>query len=155
MAGIELETAIAAPLERCFDLSLSVELHLDSTVSTGERVVVGPTAGLLGLGETVTWEARHLGRRRRLTVQVTAYERPHHFRDEQVKGPFRLMAHDHWFEASPAGTRMRDRFEFSTWLPLLDRFVLAPHLRSLLVTRNAAIKSAAETEGWRRYLRSR
>jgi ligand-binding SRPBCC domain-containing protein len=155
VAVIELETVIGAPLERCFDLSLSVELHLDSTVSSGERVVAGRTTGLFGPGETVSWEARHLGRRRRLTVQVTAHDRPHHFRDEQVEGPFRGMAHDHWFEATPAGTRMRDRFEFSTRLSVFDGFVVAPHLRRLLVTRNAAIKSAAETEGWRTYLPSR
>jgi hypothetical protein len=43
VARIELETAIAAPVERCFDLSLSVDLHLRSAANTGERVVAGPT----------------------------------------------------------------------------------------------------------------
>ena len=36
MSRIELRTLIAAPAERCFDLSLSVELHLDSAASSGE-----------------------------------------------------------------------------------------------------------------------
>lgn len=144
MPVIELETTIAAPQERCFDLSLSVELHLESTAATGERVVAGRSSGLLGPGETVTWEAHHLGRRRRLTVEITAYDRPRHFRDQQVAGPFRRMAHDHWFEQDAAGTLIRDRFEFSTWLGPLDRIVIAPHLRRLLLTRNAAIRQAAE-----------
>jgi ligand-binding SRPBCC domain-containing protein len=144
MPVIELETAVAGPPERCFDLSLSIELHLESTAATGERVVAGRTSGLLRPGETVTWEARHLGRRRRLTVEIAEYERPRHFRDRQVDGPFRRMAHDHWFEPRPDGTLMRDRFEFSTWLGPFDGLVVAPHLRRLLVTRNAAIKTAAE-----------
>ena len=152
MALIELETLIAAPLERCFDLSLSVELHLESTAETGEHVVAGVSSGILGPGDGVTWEARHLGRLFRLAVQVTTYDRPRHFRDEQLKGPFRRMAHDHWFEPAAAGTRMRDRFEFATWARPVDRFVLLPHLRRLLIERNAAIKSVAEGDGWRRYL---
>jgi ligand-binding SRPBCC domain-containing protein len=149
---IELETLIAAPPDRCFDLSRSVELHLDSTAATGERVVAGVASGLLGPGDTVTWEARHLGRRRRLAVQITAYDRPHHFRDEQSAGPFRRLVHDHWFEPVTAGTRMRDRLGFATTLSLVDRLVVAPHLRRLLAERNVAIKAAAEGEGWRRYL---
>jgi hypothetical protein len=40
VALIELETFISAPPERCFDLALSVELHLDSTVATRERAIV-------------------------------------------------------------------------------------------------------------------
>ena len=144
MHVIELETRVAAPPERCFDLSLSVELHLESTAATSERVVAGRSSGFLGPGETVTWEARHLGRRRRLMVEIAEYDRPRHFRDRQVEGPFRRMAHDHWFEPRADGTLMRDRFEFSTWLGPLDGLVVAPHLRRLLLTRNAAIKAAAE-----------
>jgi len=72
---IECETLIGAPPERCFDLSRSVELHLEAAASTGERAVGGVTSGLLGAGDTVTWEARHLGRRWRLTARIAAYDR--------------------------------------------------------------------------------
>jgi hypothetical protein len=51
VALIELETFIAAPPERCFDLSLSVELHLDSTAATRERAIAGRTSGVLALGD--------------------------------------------------------------------------------------------------------
>jgi ligand-binding SRPBCC domain-containing protein len=153
VALIELETVIVAPPERCFDLSLNVELHLDSTAETGERVVGGATSGVLGAGDTVTWEARHLGRRRRLTVRISRHDRPRSFRDEQVAGPFRRMRHDHAFEPAGEGrTRMRDRFEFATWAGPVDRLVLVPHLRRLLVGRNELIRRAAEGDAWRRYL---
>jgi ligand-binding SRPBCC domain-containing protein len=156
MAVIELETLIAAPPERCFDLSLSVDLHLDSTAETDERVVAGTQSGVLGAGDSVTWEARHFGRRRRLAVRITQYDRPRFFRDEQITGPFRRMTHDHRFEESgAAATRMHDRFEFATWLPVLDRLILAPHLRRLLLRRNAEIRKAAEGEAWRRYIPAR
>ena len=144
MSRIELETRIDAPSERCFDLSRSVELHLEAAAATGERAVDGVTSGLLGVGDTVTWEARHLGRRRRLTVRITAYDRPRFFRDEQVRGPFRRFVHDHFFDPADRATRMQDVLEFASSFPLVDRLVLAPHLRRFLLRRNELIKRAAE-----------
>jgi ligand-binding SRPBCC domain-containing protein len=152
MALIELETAVAAPPERCFDLSRSVDLHLDAAASTRERAIAGVTSGLLKLGDTVTWEARHFGLRQRLSVRVTQYDRPRSFRDEQIAGPFAALRHDHLFEAEDGGTTMRDAFEFSTKVPLLDSLVLVPYLRRFLVERNKFIRSLAEADGWRRYL---
>jgi ligand-binding SRPBCC domain-containing protein len=148
---IQLETAISASAERCFDLSLSVQLHVDSAAKTRERVVDGPRAGLLGLGDTITWEARHLGFRKRLSVAITAFERPHRFRDEMTDGPLRHMRHDHRFEPVGDGTLMHDSFEVSM-LPLFDPFVLLPHLRRFLRRRNETIKRVAESNEWQRYL---
>ena len=145
MSRIECETLIDAPPERCFDLSRSVELHLEAAAPSGERAVGGVASGFLGAGDAVTWEARHLGRRWRLTVRITAYDRPRFFRDEQVRGPFRRMVHDHLFEpADGGGTRMRDVFEFASRFPLVDRLVLAPHLRRFLRRRNELIRRTAE-----------
>ena len=62
MAILRMSTEIAAPPPRCFELSRSVDLHLESMVGSGERAVAGVTSGLIGPGEQVTWEARHLGR---------------------------------------------------------------------------------------------
>ena len=144
MSRIELETTIDAPPERCFDLSLSVELHLEAAASTGERAIDGVKSGLLTAGDTVTWEARHLGRTWRLTVRISAYDRPRFFRDEQVQGPFRRLAHDHLFEPTDGGTSMRDVFEFSSGFAPLDRLVLAPYLRRFLLKRNELIRQTAE-----------
>ena len=59
MSRIELETPIDAPPERCFDISRSIELHLEAAADRSERAIDGVTSGLLGEGDTVTWEARH------------------------------------------------------------------------------------------------
>jgi ligand-binding SRPBCC domain-containing protein len=149
---IRLETLIAAPPERCFDLSLSVDVHLVSAAGTSERVVAGPATGVLGPGDSVTWEARHFGHRWRLAVAVSAYDRPRMFRDEMLQGPFRRMRHDHYFEQNEHGTRMRDEFEFASRLGPIDPLVLEPHLRRFLVRRNRTIRRIAEGEDWRRYL---
>jgi len=148
VALIELETFVAAPPERCFDLSLSVELHLDSTEATGERAIAGRTSGRLGPGDEVTWRARHFGLPLELSVRITQHDRPRAFRDEMIRGPLRRMRHDHRFEAVDGGTRMLDSFEFAV-APLLDSLVLAPHFRAFLLGRNELIKRAAEGDASR------
>ena len=59
MPKIELLTEINAPIEKVFDLSRSIDLHMGSTKQTGEKAIAGKTNGLIELGETVTWLAKH------------------------------------------------------------------------------------------------
>ena len=113
MVVIELVTFIAAPPERVFDLSRSIDLHAHSMARSREEAVGGRTSGLIGPGETVTWRARHLGVRQRLTVRISGYARPRWFRDELVRGAFATMVHDHHFAPADGGTEMRDAFRFS------------------------------------------
>ena len=153
MLTIELETFVAAPPERAFDLSRSVDLHLLSTAGTGEEAVGGRTSGLLERGEEVTWRARHFGIRQHLTSRITGFDRPRWFRDEMVRGAFRSLVHDHWFEAVDGGTIMRDRLMFSAPLgPLglvMERLVLRRYMTRFLVARNEAIARVAASGAWR------
>lgn len=156
MPLILLSTEIAAPVERVFDLSRSIDLHTESTVSTGERAVAGVTSGLIGFGEEVTWRARHFGIWQKLTVRITAFERPTHFADTMLGGAFRRMEHHHWFEPTAAGTIMRDEFSFESPLGVLGRIanalVLTRYMRAFLRERNRVIKATAESDDWRRYI---
>lgn len=155
MTLIELETLIQAPPARCYALKLDVQAHVDSTRQTGERIVAGRTAGCLTLGEIITWEARHFGLRQRLTVQVTAAEPPHFFRDEMLRGAFRTMSHCHYFEplGGGAATRMRDAFAFESPAGvvggLVDRYFLRAYLTRFLRARNQILKQQAEGQAER------
>jgi ligand-binding SRPBCC domain-containing protein len=156
MALIEVSTEIAAPVERCFDLARSIDFHQVTVRKSGETAVAGRTSGLIGPGETVTWRARHLGVWQHLTVRITAYSRPDHFRDVMVKGAFRAMQHDHHFHARRGSTVMVDRFEFRSPLgPLgaaVDGLFLKAYLQRFLEERNQILKAAAESDQWRPFL---
>ena len=56
MPKIEITTAIKAPLEICFDLARSIDLHKISTAKSKEQAIAGVTSGLIGMNETVTWQ---------------------------------------------------------------------------------------------------
>ncbi len=108
MPTIRLETSIAASPERCFDLSLSVDVHRHSVAHSHERPIAGVTSGVMKLGDTVTWEAVHFGMKQQLTSKITAYERPYRFTDEMIQGAFQAMTHIHEFVPQSPGTLMID-----------------------------------------------
>ncbi len=147
MTTLRLVTSIAAPVEECFDLSRSIDLHLESMVASGEKAVGGVTSGLIGPGEEVSWKARHFGIQWRMTSRITAYERPHRFVDEMVRGPFSSFRHEHRFQAEGGGTLMTDTVDVRMGLgpigPVADALAGA-YLRRLLTIRNVTIKRQAE-----------
>jgi ligand-binding SRPBCC domain-containing protein len=156
MVEIELRTFIAAPRERVFDLSRSIDLHQRSVEGTAEKAVAGRMSGLIGLGETVTWRARHFGVVQHLTSRIAGFDHPRWFRDEMVRGAFARMEHDHWFDEEKGGTVLRDRFRFAAPLGPLGRIaealVLKRYMTRFLVARNAAIKRIAESDEWREFV---
>jgi ligand-binding SRPBCC domain-containing protein len=149
MPTIRLETSIEASVERCFDLSLSVDLHRHSVAHTHERPIAGVTSGVMKLGDTVTWEAVHFGVKQHLTSKITAYERPHRFTDRMIQGAFQEMTHVHEFIPQSSGTLMIDLFTFSAPLGILGRLVetlfLSRYMKGLLLTRNRYLKQVAES----------
>jgi ligand-binding SRPBCC domain-containing protein len=148
MPTIELITQINAPIEKVFDLSRSIDLHIESTKHTGERAIAGKTSGLIELGETVTWRARHFGIWQNLTSKITEFQYPYLFVDEMVSGAFKSFRHEHHFSQVDQHTIMKDVFEFESPLGILGKLAnwlfLKRYMTNLLETRNAAIKKAAE-----------
>ncbi len=149
MVRIELTTAIAAPIERCFDLSRSIDLNLASTKGQ-QRAIAGVTSGLIGHGQEVTWSGRHFGFVIRHTSRITAYDFPRYFQDSMMRGAFKSYCHDHYFEPSNNITLMKDDVRFAAPYGLLGRVVerlaLEQHMRKLLACRNSYIKRAAESD---------
>ncbi|KEO84271.1 SRPBCC family protein [Tumebacillus flagellatus] len=144
MPVIRTEVYIEATPEVCFDLFRDMTLHEQSAGQTRERVISG-TKGLIGLGEDVTFEARHFGLRLRLTARITEFEPPHRFVDEMVRGAFREMKHTHEFFPHDGGTLVVDTFAYVSplgWLGrLADVLFLKRYMRRFLMRRNLYVRS--------------
>jgi len=157
MPYIHLTTFIAAPIERVFDLSRSVDLHKVSMQSYNEIPVQGTTFGLLNEGETVTWKAKHLFKERFLKVKLSFSKRPFVFIDEQVEGTFKSLKHEHYFKPIENGTLLIDQFRFETGRgkigALFNNLYLTKYMERLLEERNKAIKEVAERNQWQKYLK--
>src|SRR5476651_336083 len=141
MTQIELTTYINAPIERCFDMARSIDLHLVSTQQTGEQAIAGRTGGLIELGETVTWRAKHFGVWQTLTSKITEFDYPNSFTDELVEGAFRSINHQHIFYSVDGATVMKDIFHFESPLGILGKLAnylfLTRYMKRLLEQRRS------------------
>lgn len=148
MAVIRIETQILAPIEICFDVSRDIDIHIESTRHTGETAIAGKTSGRIGLGESVTWRAKHLGVWQTLSSKITAFNYPTYFVDEMIQGAFASFKHEHIFETKENYTLMIDVFQFESPLGILGKLVnrlfLTRYMRNLLTHRNVVIKTEAE-----------
>jgi ligand-binding SRPBCC domain-containing protein len=161
MVRLEETIEIDAPIERCFDLARSIEVHVLGNVHFGENALaVGDVnSGLIEMGQTVVWRAKHFWIWQTLTSRMTAFNRPVFFEDTMLRGAFKSMRHEHFFRSLPeGGTEMKDVLYFSAPLPVLGRIaevlVVRRHMHNLLHERNVVLKQVAESDEWRKYLPS-
>ncbi len=137
-------TVLPASPQRCFDLSLDVDFHLESFSDSDEKIVGGVEAGGMQLGDDVTWRARHFGIWWTMKTRITALDRPHSFVDEQMKGPFTRFRHLHVFnDLGDGSTEMLDEVEFEAPLgplgTIAEKAVLGRYLPHLIDVRNSEL----------------
>jgi ligand-binding SRPBCC domain-containing protein len=146
MRRLVLVTSIPAGRELVFDLSLDLDLHQASMRRSRERAIAGRMSGRIGLGESVTWRARHFAVWWTITSRIEAFDRPGSFTDAQVRGPFGTYRHEHRFTTVDGGTVMTDLVDVAAPFGVLGRpfeRLVARYLERLLIERNAEIVRAA------------
>jgi ligand-binding SRPBCC domain-containing protein len=62
----------------------------------------------MGRGTRIDYRLRLHGAPVRWQADITEWEPPHRFVDEQLQGPYRLWVHEHTFEERDGGTLARD-----------------------------------------------
>ncbi|MGH3651848.1 SRPBCC family protein [Glutamicibacter sp.] len=136
----ECVTQASVSRAELFEKSLSIDAHTGSMADSQEKAVAGVTSGTIGLGEQVTWRAKHFGIPFRMTSRISELDAPRTFTDQQVRGPFKSFHHVHEFHESAHGTLMVDKIRFSApfgplgWLA--ERLVLGWYLPKLIRIRN-------------------
>ena len=138
-------------MERCFKLAVSIDLE---TAAHAHKAVAGVTTGLIGPGETVTWQDRLFGRTFRHQSIIEIWQPFSHFRDVMVSGffkatsmtitsPPRTMAH-------AFATRSGSSPRWANWVSC--GALLRRRINRLLRRRNSLIKQAAESDAWHHFL---
>ncbi|MHA7138137.1 SRPBCC family protein [Rossellomorea arthrocnemi] len=148
MPIIKHDILIHAPINVCFDLARNVDVHTETTRKTKERAIDGVTAGLMEKGDTVTWEATHLGIKQTLTAKIIEMEEPYTFTDVMVKGAFHSFTHVHEFIENGTGTIMKDTFSYKSPFGILgvlaDKIFLEKYMKNFIISRAKELKRIAE-----------
>lgn len=142
MRSFELTTSVwvPAPIERVFEFfSQAGNLERLTPAFLHFRTLTdGPIA--MRAGTIIEYRITLRGLPLTWRSEITEWDPPHRFVDEQRRGPYRRWRHVHGFEARDGGTRVSDRVEYATWGGrLVNRLFVAPDLRRIFTYRQSAL----------------
>lgn len=146
---IRTQIEISAPIDLCFDLARDITIHTQTVWKhTKEIAIGGITAGPIGNGQTVIFQATHFRVRQTLTSKITKYEEPFMFVDEMQKGAFKTLKHIHEFKEVQGKTLMIDTLHFESLFGLLgkivEKLILENYMKRFIEHRNDQLKKIAE-----------
>jgi ligand-binding SRPBCC domain-containing protein len=95
-------------------------------------VTLTPSPIQMAQGLRIDYAIRILGMRWRWTSLITQYEPPQRFRDEQVRGPYRLWEHQHEFQEKDGGTLVTDHIRYRLPYGVLGEAIHALYVRRAL-----------------------
>jgi ligand-binding SRPBCC domain-containing protein len=115
----------------------------------GEKIRVIQIAPNLEAGSRTIVEIRIAFVYVRFESLHTAYDPPHSFEDQQVRGPFRSWRHRHIVEPHPDGAMLIDDIEYTPPFGLLGRavdgIVIKPRLRKVFAFRHRVTREWLES----------
>ena len=159
MFVVQDRITIAAPIDRCFLLSTSIEIVQQTLGMKPVRKESRKTSGFVATGDQLLWRGWKFGLPQMHETLITGYDPPRFFQDTMGRGRFAHFQHDHRFTSIPGSTEATElsdevRFTMPFGWPgrLVGRLIMVPHIRGLLRRRFRLLKRIAETEQWRDYL---
>ncbi|MDE2664313.1 MAG: SRPBCC family protein [Gemmatimonadota bacterium] len=131
---------VPSPLERTFAFfSDAHNLERITPPFVNFRVLTPPPIEMR-VGTLIDYRLRLHGIPIRWQSEITHWDPPHGFIDEQRRGPYRKWIHEHRFEAEDGGTRVEDHVTYA--VPggaLIDRWFVRPDLERIFEYRHSAI----------------
>jgi hypothetical protein len=148
---LKSKRVIHAPIQCCFDLTRSIDVHVYTARGISGKATAGKTSGLAELGDITTWSAKFFGLRFNLTTKIVSSHAPYSFSERLERGIFKRFEHDYTLRDLGEGvTELEDAFTFVSpfgWLgAAFDNCILQNVLRKVMENRLDDIKQLAENE---------
>lgn len=93
------------------------------------------------VGAKIDYRLRVRGLPIRWQSEITAWEPPYRFIDEQRRGPYRIWKHEHRFEEKDGGTLCTDHIQYAVWGgALVNRLFVRRDVARIFEFRQVALK---------------
>lgn len=103
--------------------------------------IVTPLPIKMCAGTLIDYKLRVRGMPLRWRTLIRDWRPPHHFVDEQLRGPYRQWVHEHSFEARDGGTLARDRVRYAVPFDfLVHRWLVRPDVESIFQFRSEELR---------------
>lgn len=142
------EVLISRPPEEVFPFFADARNLEKITPSFLRFLVKTPSPIDMYVGALIDYELRVRGLPLRWQSEITAWDPPVRFVDEQRVGPYRWWRHEHRFEAVDAGTRVIDDVEYAVpggWI--IDALFVRRDLRRIFDFRQDALSRIFPVKG--------
>jgi ligand-binding SRPBCC domain-containing protein len=138
------ETHISASREEVFDFFSDARNLNRITPAWLDFRILTPTPVPMELNSIIEYSLKLNGLRFRWKTQITRWEPPQVFVDEQLHGPYSRWIHTHSFTETAYGTCMEDHVAYAVpgWLmePLIHRAFVQPRLNKIFDYREQQFK---------------
>jgi ligand-binding SRPBCC domain-containing protein len=102
--------------------------------------ILTPLPIVMREGTLIDYRLRVHGLPVRWRTRIRAWQPPHHFVDEQIRGPYRRWLHEHTFELHRDGTLARDLVQYAVpFDALLHRWLVRPDIERIFEFRTAEL----------------
>jgi len=144
MHELRRQTQVSAPVEDVFNF-FSDAANLDRiTPAWLDFRILTPQPIVMELNTIFDLSLKLCGMRFRWSSQITLWDPPHVFVDEQTKGPYSYWHHTHRFSETEAGTIKEDlvRYAVPGWLmePSIHSKFVRPRLEKIFDFREKKLK---------------
>lgn len=141
---LQTELFVAQPIDKVFAF-FSDAYNLDVLTPPWLHFrFVTPRPIAMQPGTIIDYQLRLHGIPVRWRTEITVWQPPQRFVDEQRQGPYRLWRHEHTFEAVAGGTHMRDRVQYEVpgglLEPVLHALLVGPDVRKIFAYRTEKIR---------------
>jgi len=103
--------------------------------------IVTPSPIVMQVGTLIDYRLRIRGLPVRWRTRINAWEPPHRFLDEQIRGPYRQWIHEHTFDPCDGGTLARDVVQYSVpFDALLHGGLVRPDIERIFEFRSEALR---------------
>jgi len=98
--------------------------------------ILTPPPITMRAGALIDYKLRVRGVPVRWRTHISAWQPPHRFVDEQIRGPYRRWIHEHTFEPRDGGTLARDVVRYAVPFDLLaHRWLVRPDVEKIFAYR--------------------
>ena len=135
------EHLIEKPLDEVFSFFSDAHNLVELTPPRLHLVVLTPAPIEMEVGTLIDYRLKLRGIPVRWRTEITEWNPPHFFADEQLKGPYRCWIHKHTFVETDGGTLVGDEVEYA--VPggrLINKLIVRPDIEQIFAYRSQKLK---------------
>ena len=143
LGTLETRLVLPWPVERVFDFFAEASNLETITPPWLHFHILTPPPIVMRNGTRIEYRLRLHGLPLRWCSEITSWDPPRRFVDEQIRGPYRVWIHEHEFMEKDGGTEVRDRVRYA--VPggaLVDRLLVRRDVRTIFEHRARKLREA-------------